>query len=272
MLITVRHVTRYIYAEPVNYTDPEPAADARAHSKASACSTGTCACPGAGSPLQFKDGFGNAVHLVTINARHDELVIEAGGTVETEDCNGVVAGLRQVHAAARLPEGDAADQARRRHPRRWRTPSEGKDPLERLHALLGRRPRSGRLRAGRHRRSHRAPPRRSPTARACARTTRTSSSPRRARSASRRATSRAIWCWRSERVGGAPRLGRGLGGEPGLGRASTSPTASAPPIATCASPPGSMRATRRPSSARAGAGPSEKLDVSVAVQQQSAQQ
>ena len=92
MLITVRHVTRYTYAEPVSYAvqrlrlTPAPFKGQRIVD---------WQYPAAGSAksLQFKDGFGNAVDLVTINARHQELVIEAGGTVETTDSNGVVAGL-----------------------------------------------------------------------------------------------------------------------------------------------------------------------------------
>ena len=56
--------------------------------------------PGFGPALQFKDGFGNVVQLVTINAPHQELVIEAGGTVETADCSGVVAGLPNTSPAA----------------------------------------------------------------------------------------------------------------------------------------------------------------------------
>ena len=51
---------------------------------------------GAGPALRFKDGFGNTVDLVAINARHEELAIEAGGTVETSDRNGVVAGLAEA--------------------------------------------------------------------------------------------------------------------------------------------------------------------------------
>jgi transglutaminase-like putative cysteine protease len=95
MLISVRHVTRYRYAEPAGYAIQclrlTPASftgqrvlDWRVH------------VPGAGPPLQYRDGFGNIVQLVTINARHEELMVEAAGTVETEDCNGIVAGIGKV--------------------------------------------------------------------------------------------------------------------------------------------------------------------------------
>jgi transglutaminase-like putative cysteine protease len=92
MLISVRHVTRYVYAEPVSYTvqslrlTPAPFAGQRVvdwHVRV----------PGCDAPLQFRDGFGNTVHLVTLSTRHSELVIEAGGTVDTKDTNGVVTGV-----------------------------------------------------------------------------------------------------------------------------------------------------------------------------------
>jgi transglutaminase-like putative cysteine protease len=92
MLISVRHVTRYVYTEPASYTvqslrlTPAPFKGQRiADWKVSV--TG---CP---RPLEFRDGFGNTVQLVTLSTSHSELVIEAAGTVETEDCNGIVAGL-----------------------------------------------------------------------------------------------------------------------------------------------------------------------------------
>jgi transglutaminase-like putative cysteine protease len=43
--------------------------------------------------LEFRDGFGNTVQLATVSTPHSELTIEAGGTVEARDCNGIVAGL-----------------------------------------------------------------------------------------------------------------------------------------------------------------------------------
>jgi transglutaminase-like putative cysteine protease len=92
MLITVRHITRYIYDEPVGYTvqrlrltplsfTGQQVANWRVH------------VAGCGKPLQFMDGFGNVVELATIHGRHRELVVEASGVVETRNCNGVVSGL-----------------------------------------------------------------------------------------------------------------------------------------------------------------------------------
>jgi transglutaminase-like putative cysteine protease len=92
MLITVRHVTRYTYEEPVSYTiqslrlTPAPFQGQR-------IAKWHVSVPGCAKSLQFTDGFGNVVDLVTMHRKHRELVIEAGGTVETTDCSGVVTGL-----------------------------------------------------------------------------------------------------------------------------------------------------------------------------------
>jgi len=132
MLIKVRHVTTYRYAEPVRYSiqclrlTPVPY-------KALRVLSWDVQSPGQ-KPLRFSDGFGNPVHLVTIDASHEEVVIEAGGTVETTDSNGVVAGIAnpipprvflrttpQTRADAAI--SDIAHQAKR------------KSPLETLHQL-----------------------------------------------------------------------------------------------------------------------------------------
>ncbi len=95
MLISVRHVTRYVYTEPVGYTvqslrlTPAPFKGQRIADwqvRASGCPR----------PLEFRDGFGNTVQLITVSTPHSELTIEAAGTVETEDCNGIVAGLTKA--------------------------------------------------------------------------------------------------------------------------------------------------------------------------------
>jgi transglutaminase-like putative cysteine protease len=92
MLISVRHVTQYAYAEPVGYTI-QSLRLTPASFKGQRVIDWRINVPGAGAPLKFKDGFGNLVELVTINRRHQSLTIEAAGTVETADCNGVVDGL-----------------------------------------------------------------------------------------------------------------------------------------------------------------------------------
>ena len=98
MLIFVRHITRYAYAEPVRYaiqvlrlTPPsflgQRVVDWRVR------------VAGAGPALPFRDGFGNHVQLITINALHQALSVEAVGSVETMDRNGVVEGLDEPSPA-----------------------------------------------------------------------------------------------------------------------------------------------------------------------------
>ena len=105
MLISVRHITRYRYAEPVSYTiqilrlTPLSFVGQRVLDW-------QVRAGGASPRLQFRDGFGNTAHLLTVNGRHEELVIEAGGTVETQDCNGVVSGLNNS-APPRAPANRA---------------------------------------------------------------------------------------------------------------------------------------------------------------------
>jgi transglutaminase-like putative cysteine protease len=135
MLITVRHVTRYIYVEPVSYAvqrlrlTPAPFATQR-------IINWRIELPACAKSLQFKDGFGNAVDLVTIQARHQELVIEAGGTLETQDASGVVEGLAKSvpprvflkETEQTRPDSNIRDLARS---------ASGKNTLDKLHALAG---------------------------------------------------------------------------------------------------------------------------------------
>jgi transglutaminase-like putative cysteine protease len=135
MLISVRHVTRYRYAEPVTYTI-QSLRLTPASFKGQRVLDWEVRAAGAKPALQFRDGFGNIVHLITVNTRHEELAIEAGGTVETQDCNGVVAGLANgapprvflKETAQTKPDGAIHALAEA---------AQGKDTLDRLHALLG---------------------------------------------------------------------------------------------------------------------------------------
>jgi transglutaminase-like putative cysteine protease len=136
MLISIRHVTTYRYAEPVHYTiqslrlTPGSFAGQRVLDW-------SVATPGSRPMLQFEDGFGNVVHLITINAPHQELVIEAGGMVETKDTSGVVSGLK--HA---VPPRVFLKETPRTRPdgaiREIAQSAKGDDLLGRLHALAGR--------------------------------------------------------------------------------------------------------------------------------------
>ena|SRR5262245_10464108 len=92
MLITARHTTRYIYDAPIRYTVQSLRLTPISFRGHRVASWSVCV-PGAKQSLQFTDGFGNIVDLVTILAPHRELVVEASGVVETTDNNGVVADL-----------------------------------------------------------------------------------------------------------------------------------------------------------------------------------
>ena len=134
MLISVRHVTRYTYAEPVAYTvqslrlTPAPFDGQR-------IVEWRVRVAGAGPALQFKDGFGNLVDLITINASHEELVIEAGGRVETGDRNGMVAGL-----AKSIPQRVFLKETAQTKPdaaiRELANSVTGRDTLDLLHRLV----------------------------------------------------------------------------------------------------------------------------------------
>jgi transglutaminase-like putative cysteine protease len=135
MLISVRHLTRYSYDAPVSYAIQSvrltPAAFAGQRVTDWRVSVSACE-----RPLKFTDAFGNAVHLAAINTPHQALVIEAGGTVETEDSSGIVAGLADaipprvyLRVTARTrPDAGIRELARS---------VDRKDRLDRLHALAG---------------------------------------------------------------------------------------------------------------------------------------
>jgi transglutaminase-like putative cysteine protease len=135
MLISIRHVTRYSYAEPVAYSIQSLRLTPSSFHGQRVIDW-QVRVPGAGPPLTFKDGFGNVVNLITINAAHEGLTIKASGTVETQDCNGVVAGLpkttppRVYLKETSQTKPDAAIRA-------LASSVEGAELLGRLHALLG---------------------------------------------------------------------------------------------------------------------------------------
>jgi transglutaminase-like putative cysteine protease len=135
MLISVRHVTRYRYAEPVSYTIQSLRLMPQSFQGQRVLDWRVLA-GGARPALQFVDGAGNIVHLLTIHARHQELVIEAAGTVETRDCNGVVRGLAKG-APARVFLKETTQTRPDAAIRGLAEAIEGKDVLDKLHALAG---------------------------------------------------------------------------------------------------------------------------------------
>jgi transglutaminase-like putative cysteine protease len=134
MLISVRHITRYGYAEPVAYSVQSLRLTPAAY-KGHRPSGWSVRVAGCDKPLQFQDGFGNTVHLVAISGSHEQVVIEAMGSVATEDCNGIVDGFANTipqriylrETAQTRPNGAIHDLARSVH---------AKDQLSRLHELV----------------------------------------------------------------------------------------------------------------------------------------
>jgi transglutaminase-like putative cysteine protease len=135
MLISIRHVTRYTYAQPVGYAiqslrltpvsfNGQRVLDWQVRT------------PGFGPVLQFKDGFGNIVQVTTINTPHQEVLIEAGGSVETTDCSGVVAGLTNT-SPCRVFLRETPNTRPDAAIRELAASATGQDLLDRLHALAG---------------------------------------------------------------------------------------------------------------------------------------
>jgi transglutaminase-like putative cysteine protease len=91
--------------------------------------------PGFGNAAAFRDGFGNRAHLVTQVKPEAELVVMAGGTVETVDRAGVLGrldydpmpALFRRQTAATTPDATFIDGL-----------PDGDGPIAMLHALMGR--------------------------------------------------------------------------------------------------------------------------------------
>jgi transglutaminase-like putative cysteine protease len=135
MLIFVRHITRYRYAEPAGYTIQSLRLTPMSFPGQRVLEWRVLV-GGARPSLQFRDGCGNIQELFTVNARHQELVIEASGTVDTQDCNGVVAGLVKG-APPRVFLRETAQTKPDNAIRALAETAAGKDSLDKLHALVG---------------------------------------------------------------------------------------------------------------------------------------
>lgn len=133
MLISIRHVTRYSYAQPVAYAI-QSLRLTPASFKGQRVVDWQIDMPGFGPPMEFRDGFGNVVHLATTSTAHSEVVIEAGGTVETADCSGVVTGLPKG-APPRVFLKETAQTLPDKAIRELAASAKGKDTLDKLHAL-----------------------------------------------------------------------------------------------------------------------------------------
>ncbi|MFA5950216.1 MAG: transglutaminase family protein [Hyphomicrobium sp.] len=138
MLIEIRHTTTYRYQTPARYSIQSlrltpPSFDGQE------VLSWTISAPGFDKAVQFRDGFGNTVHLATMSGLHEGIAIEASGIVETEDRCGIIRGLNEAaprrvflrETAKTLPDKAIRDLARKIGGGR-----ESKDSLDCLHALM----------------------------------------------------------------------------------------------------------------------------------------
>jgi transglutaminase-like putative cysteine protease len=134
MLISIRHETRYEYAVPVSYAVQSLRLTPAAFDGQKIVEwTVTTSVPGA--PLRFKDGFGNLMHLYAFNTLHQDLTIGASGLVETADRHGVVSGLGRSSPPRIYLRETPQTRANEAIQDLAAGVSAG-DPLERLHDLL----------------------------------------------------------------------------------------------------------------------------------------
>lgn len=138
MLIEIRHITTYQYEPPARYSIQSlrltpPSFDGQE------VLAWSIKAPGLDKAVQFRDGYGNLVHLATATGLHDGITIEATGTVETEDRCGIVRGLNETaprRVFLRETAKTAPDKAIRDLARKASGGRESNDHLDCLHALM----------------------------------------------------------------------------------------------------------------------------------------
>lgn len=134
MLISVRHVTRYTYANPARYGVLSLRLTPQSFAGQSVKFWSVKA-PGIENAVKFRDAYSNLSQLVAIGEMHDEVVIEASGLVETEDRAGMTRGLGEVapprvylrETPATAPEAAIRELAHK---------ATGEGSLARMHALM----------------------------------------------------------------------------------------------------------------------------------------
>lgn len=134
LLISISHVTRYTLAAPAHYSVQSlrltpPTFDGQK------VVSWDIEMPHIEDAVQFRDCFGNMVHLVAIPEPHSAITITARGIVETQDRNGSVRGLLEttpIRVFKRETPTTAPDEAIRA----LAAGIEGKGALERMHALM----------------------------------------------------------------------------------------------------------------------------------------
>lgn len=95
MLIEIRHRTTYRYETPARYSIQSLRLTPPSFEGQEVVSWAISA-PGFDKHIEYRDGFGNLVHLASLGALHEGITIEASGIVETEDTCGIVRGLTEI--------------------------------------------------------------------------------------------------------------------------------------------------------------------------------
>lgn len=94
MRISIGHVSRYTYGEPVQYSIQTLRLTPPSFNGQRVIEWFISA-PGFETAPSFRDSFGNIAHLVSYTGSHDESVVLAKGVVETQDRAGLVSGLQE---------------------------------------------------------------------------------------------------------------------------------------------------------------------------------
>lgn len=134
MLIEVRHITTYSYETEARYAIQSLRLTPPGFEGQTVISWSIRA-PGLSTSCQFRDGFGNWVHLTSLAVPHDSITIEASGIVETADNIGIVRGLPEavpLRVYLRETAKTTADPAIRALAKAHQS----RDRLDKLHALM----------------------------------------------------------------------------------------------------------------------------------------
>lgn len=135
MLVSIRHLTRYQLAAPVNYSIQclrltPPSFDAQQ------VLSWAIEMPRIDEAVRFRDSCGNISHLVVVPEPHQEISIIARGTVDTRDRAGVVHGLVEI-SPPRVFKRETPRTAPDDAIRALAAEVTADDPIERMHRLMG---------------------------------------------------------------------------------------------------------------------------------------
>lgn len=136
MRISINHVTKYVYSDPIGYSVHRLRLTPRSFVGQEVVAWQIEA-PGMDRACKFQDAFGNEVHLITTAGPQDHLTVTAAGVVETEDRQGIVAGLAETAmprmCLRRTPQTQPDEKLLE-----LAEAASGRDSIEILHDLMDR--------------------------------------------------------------------------------------------------------------------------------------